>query len=366
MKNVKRIIAVILMAVMALSVTACHKKGEIAVTAKDIEFTSAYYMCALINADNEAKNQINENLSEEEAAESEIDYYSKKIDDKDYKTWVKDKALEYLKDIAAYKLLCEENEIALDDEMKSEAETIADYYWNSYGNSYYYEPNGVSYETYKRYTVDSVYSESYFNHLYGEGGKKEISAEDVKKEIYADYMIADLIEGTFTSDMTDDDKTALKTKLEGYVTALNNGEKTFKEVYNEYNAIEAEESEETHDHSEDEAAHPKDEYAEIIGAEGTNYEFLYFDDVKEMKNGEAKLIELDESAGYLLVVKGDIQSDDYYLDTLDSAARHSLKDEEFEAEITEYQKTFELDVNKYAINQFKVDKIIVPDYSSMY
>ena len=53
MKLMKNIIAVVIVFVMAFSVTGCHKKNEIAVTANGFEYTSAYYMCALINADNE-------------------------------------------------------------------------------------------------------------------------------------------------------------------------------------------------------------------------------------------------------------------------------------------------------------------------
>ena len=51
MKTIRKIAALLLIAVMCLTVTGClHKKDEIAVTIDGIEFTSAYYMCALINA----------------------------------------------------------------------------------------------------------------------------------------------------------------------------------------------------------------------------------------------------------------------------------------------------------------------------
>ena len=79
MKNFKRIIALALVFLMAVSFVGCHKKNEIAVTVGDVEFTSAYYMCALINADSEAKTKVQEELSEDEqSSTTEIDYYSKK------------------------------------------------------------------------------------------------------------------------------------------------------------------------------------------------------------------------------------------------------------------------------------------------
>lgn len=364
MKNIKRIIACALIFVMALTFTACHKKDEIAVSVDDIKFTSAYYMCALINADSEAKTKVQEELSEEESSSEEIDYFSKKIDGKKYETWVKDQALASLKEIAAYKLLCKENKVEIDEEMLTNAETYASYYWSSYGYSMYYEPNGVNQNTYTQYMKDSYYAEAYFDHLYGKDGEKEIPAEDVKKEIHGSYIIADLLDATFTSEMTDAQKTELKTKLDGYVTALKDGKKTFKEVYNEYNDVKEEEkTTETENETDSEPA-PKDENAQVLGAKGTAYEYEYYDDVKAMKTGEVKLITLADNAGYTLVVKQDITADDYYLDSLDSTARHTLKDEEFETAIKEYQKGFELEVSKYAINQFKVKNIVEPDYSN--
>ena len=112
MKNIKRVFALALVLFMALTVTACHKKDEIAVKIGDVEFTSAYYMCALINADSEAKAKVQEELSEDEST-GDVDYYLKKIDDKDFVSWVEDTAIDYLKEIAAYKTLCKENDLEI-------------------------------------------------------------------------------------------------------------------------------------------------------------------------------------------------------------------------------------------------------------
>ena len=67
-------------------------------------------MCALINADSEAKSKVKESLSDS-GSKTDIDYYSKKVEDKDFVKWVEDTALENLKKIAAYKTLCEENKL---------------------------------------------------------------------------------------------------------------------------------------------------------------------------------------------------------------------------------------------------------------
>ena len=359
MKNTKRLVAVLLAIVMLLSFAGCHKKNEIAVTIGEIEFTSAYYMCALVSADAEARNLVYEALSDEEKnSTAEIDYYSKKVEDKDYIKWVEDSAMDTLKEIATYKTLCAENKIELKKEDIDNTEAYADYYWASAGISAYFEPNGVSKETYAKYMKDSYYAESYFEFLYGEGGSKEIASDKVVEAIGNNYVVANIIDGTYGSDMTADDKTALKTKLEGYLTALNEGKRTFEEIYKEYNQITEENT--TEETTTEEKA-PKDKYANIIGGEDTAYATAYYDDVKAMAVGEVKLIALENEAGYVLAVKQDINADEYYKDTLDMSARHIIADEEFEKDITDYAAKMSVKIDKYAIKPFKVKKIKTPE-----
>ena len=392
MKNLKRILAAALVLAMALTAAACHPKDEIAVTVGDVEFTSAYYMCALINADSEAKSRVQEELSDDEST-TDIDYYSKKIDDKDYVTWVEDTAMDYLKKIAAYKTLCKDNELELDKEEAENAEYYASYYWSSYGYSAYFEPNGVGEKTYTQYMKDSYYSELYFEHLYGEGGEKEIAADNVKDTMYKNFIIADMLQASF-SGLEDDEITETKEQFDKYAEELKAGTKTFEEVYNDYNDIDEEEedtdtssgssssssstessstessssdatsSEDTSsDSEEEEELEPLDSYASILGAEDTVYESEHFDTVNKMATNEIQIIELDDDAGIILVVKKDIKADPYYLENLDSTTRHLIADEEYEADIEKYAGELELTVNDYAVNQFKVKKIKEPTAS---
>ncbi len=357
MKNVKRVFALALVLVMALAVAACHPKDEVAVKIGDLEFTSAYYMCALINADSEAKSKVQEELSEDESTE-DVDYYSKKIDDKDFVTWVEDTAMDSLKEIAAYKTLCKENNLEITEEDLQNAETYASYYWSSYGYAAYFEPNGVGQSTYTQYMKDSYYSGLYFEHLYGAEGEKAIDAETVKTKLYDNFIIADLIQVSFTS-KTDDEITALKEQINGYAEDLKKGNKTFEEVYKDYNGT----AEETEEETESDESQPKDKYASILGAEDTAYASEQYETVKAMATGEVKVIELDDNAGLVLAVKQDITADSYYLDTLDMTVRHLIADEEYEKDIKDYAAKMDCEVNNYAVKQFKVKKIVEPSAS---
>lgn len=359
MKMFKRLLAVALVLVMVLSLSACiHKKDEIAVTVGDEKFTSAYYMCALITAETEAKQKVQEGELTEEEQQGNIDYYSKKIDDKNYVTWVEDRAVEMIKEIAAYRTLCKNNKIELTDEQKSEAEEVTDYYWDSYGYSQYFEPNGVGKETYKKFTLDSYYAEEYFQYVYGEEGTKALTKKDVEKEITDNYILVDRVSSSYTDDQTDDQKKAMKKLLQKEADLIKDGEKTFEEVYKQYNDVSDEEEE--HDHDE-ETVEPKNKYAQIIGSEDTSYASTDYDTFKKYKVGTPKVIELEDGSGCELVIKRNIKKDQYYMDMLDAYARHALADEDFEKEISEFAKTLKLDVNKYATKQFKVKEIIVPE-----
>lgn len=359
MKIFKRITALALVLIMALSLSAClHKKDEIAVTIGDYEFTSAYYMCALIGADNEARSKVQESdeLSEDEQNGTvEIDYYSKKIDEKKYVDWVEDRAIEILKEIAAYKALCKENNLTLSDDLKSEAEQGADYLWNTNGYSVYYEPNGVSEATYKKFTEDSYYLEVYFMSLYGEDGKKALKSEDVLNEIESNYILADILQSNYTDDLDDDQKEARKKLLEMNAEYIESGKRTFEDVYKEMNNIT--DDEETSE-DEEESAHP---YASILGGEDTSYYSQYYDTFKEYDIDKPVVSETTDESGALLVIKRDISKDEESLESLDSFARHALADEEFEKEIKAYVKKLDTKISKYAVNQFKVKEIIIPE-----
>ncbi len=364
MKTFKRIIALCLAVLMTLSLSACiHKKNEIAVTVDSIEFTSAYYMCSLINAKLEAETKVYADLSAEEQT-SEIDYFSKKVDDMSFTDWVEDRAIESLKEIAAYKILCKENDLELTDEQKSEAEQMLSYYWDSYGYSTYFEPNGVSRETYGKYVEDAYYAELYFDFLYGKEGTKAVSTEDVNKEITESYILADVISVTYDTDADDTAKASDKAVLEDYASQIKSGKSTFIDVYKSYYGIEdtteTEETAETEETEETDEVEPINTYATILGADDTSFASDDYATYKGYEIDVAQVVEDSDKTQASLVIKRDITKDQYFMDYLDSYARHSIKDEEFESEIEAYAENLKANVNRYAVSQFKVKKIVEP------
>lgn len=383
MKMMKRLVASALIALLAISVCGCHKKDEIAVTVGDVQFTSAYYMCAMINADLDARQKVDEALSaeaEESDATSteETDYFSQKIDGVDYTEWVKNEALKSLKEIAAYKLLCGENGLTVDEETVSNTEQYAESMW-SYGYSGLFEENGVALSTFKQYMADSNYATLYFDHIYGKEGTDAVSDEELSAKMLENFVLAETITASYTTtdsgtgstvDLSEEEITALKDKINGYAAALTAGTKTFEEVYHEYNGTsEADDTAETAAEEDTKAEETEEElqpvwrHASIFGAADTAYENDQYETVAAMTVGEVKVIELEDNGGLMLVVRRDLAADPYYVDSIDSAVRHLLRDDEMESRLADYLKTVKIDVSSYAIDQFKVKKIIYPSDS---
>ncbi len=372
MNLIKKITAAVLVMIMVLCVAGCHEKDEVAVTIDGVEFTSAYYMCALIMADSEARQKVDEKLAEEKeddktsTATEEVNYFKQKIDKKKFTDWVEDRAIESLKSIASYIIKCREEKVEIDEEDKSSAEQYAAYYWSSYGYAALLEPNGVSAATYTKYMTDSYYASAYFEHLYGEGGSKEIPADEVNTKLLENYVIANVIDVS-TASMKDTEKAETKTKLDGYLADLTSGAKDFEKVYHEYYGTSEEEahSHENEDKTEgeekEEGSEPLDSHATILGSEDTSYASDIFKDVKAMANGEIKLIEKEDDAGYALVIKKDISADPYYAKNLDISVRDLIKGDEFEKDMEKFAEGLTADINKYAVGQFKVKKIEYPE-----
>lgn len=211
--------------------------------------------------------------------------------------------------------------------------------------------------------LDSYYSSLYFEHLYGEGGEKEIAAADVNAAMLENFVIADMIEVSF-SDKENTEITASKEQMNTYVTALQKGTMTFEEVYKAYNNITEDTDTSTETETDDETSEPMDKYAQILGKEETAYASDYFETALAMKNGEVKLIELENEAGLVLLVKKDINADPYYAKNLDITVRNILKGDEYEDDIKSYAEKLDCDISNYAINNFKVKKIVYPETNS--
>lgn len=357
MKNIKKLLSLILVVVMVLSLTACHKKDEVALSSGEHSITAAVYLSALINADQEARNIAYENASANNVTLStDEDYYKQTIEGKDFVTYVKNTAIELCKQYLVLDKLLAEGKYKISDEVKKEADEMAEYYWNSYGLGVLYEANSISLNTYKKTVLYSMMADEYFMSIYGENGEKAVSKEDIKKALESNYVLAYALEGTISSDMKDADKEALKKEFEGYKADIESGKKTFKEIYIKYNKITDEQIKEA-EKVEEGVEKPKDIFASIIGGSKSSNPNDNFTAIKAMELNEIKVLEIKDTS-YTLVVKLDLNSDEYYLNNLTEEILHILKDTEHTETLKKLTDELDVTVNDFAVDRFNVKKIV--------
>ncbi len=395
MKNIKRTAALLLAFIMAFCLVACHPKDEVAVSSGDYKITSAMYSYFLVIADMQAQNYVNENF--DTTAEG-FDYFKQEIEGKSYSDYVKALALENCVRAIAYQKLCAEKGLTLDTESIANAEYMAQYNWYYYGYNYGYQygygdflpQNGISYETYTEAMKINYYGDTYFKSIYDVGGEKEIAETDIQKAFDENFAAVYMLSKSYT----EKDLSSVKAELEKYKERLQKGE-DFETIYNEFNKVEEDKTDNTSSNSTsstdtssdtassdqtssdstssdvtsssgtssedatEEEEKPEDELIQIVGSEETesNYKFAKFADVKAMAQDEIKLIEDSENSVVYLVVKKDINADKYYRKNINSDVLYLLKGDEFTETVETYMASIDYEVNKFAINQFKVKNI---------
>lgn len=353
----KKIAAFVTAAAICFGLVGCHPKNEVALTIGGIDYTSSFYMCALLQADGEAKGKIQEAYQEEDedADVTDIDYYKEKIDGEKFEDWVKARALELCRTYAYVETICDEKDIKISGEDLETAESYANNYWNAYGYSAYYGANGVSYDTFKEFFTYSSLMQTYFLSIYGKEGTEPVAEADVKAALSEKFALAN----SLTLSLKDESGNALseekvaesKTKLEGYKARLDKGE-AFKTIYEEENG------EQSADTSTTEEEKPQDTLAQVFGNEDTeSYASDYYGDIAALKVGETKIIEDEENAQLLLVLKKDIMADPYYLNNMYDYILNLLKFDAFEEQMQEKSLELEFKENKFATGRFKVKKI---------
>lgn len=357
MKILKSVLCVVLALLMVFSLTACHKKNEVAVTVNGVEFTSAMYSYALLNADSEARSLVDEKHAEdtdhEHSADEVIDYYAQEIDGKKYVKWVEDRAIEMIRDWAAIELLCKENKISLDEAMLSQAKSYSEYYYSYYGQIF--EANGIGEETYAKIMQYEYLSDMYFDFLYGKEGSKAVAENDVKKSFKDSYRVVFMLQKDITS-LKDDELAKAKTEMEDYKKKVEKGEK-LTDLYNKFNNLTKENSATTGQAPVEKIT----DCANVIADPevDANYGADFFKDIKDMSVGAVKVIEHTQgtSKSLILVSIIDSESDKSYLENMDRSIRWNLKNEEYLKELSAYAATLKVEKNKYAINAFKVKDI---------
>ncbi len=378
MKKLISLISLSLVLMLSLGcLSGCHKKDEIALTVDGVEIKTATYICALIDADLQARQNVYNEKSEEEGFSSStvIDYFSETIDGKEYSVWVKDTAITLLKKYAWSKKLLADGKASFTDKEESNIESNASYYWSNNGGAYLYSNNGVSFNSYLDYYRTSMVVGSYFLSIYGKEGTDPVPEEEVSKIFYDNYDISHYLyfSSVGTDNKTKDDEVIEKAKktLEEYAANINSGKYTFKDaetLWNLYNGTTTDKKDDDKDNTssdtssaatsssasssgsveEEEEEKPLDSTATLIASadSGSSYASSYFEKIHALGVNKATVVK-DDNNNYYLFERGDIKGDPYYFNAEYNNALAMIKYEDF-------LESYEADASKltYTENTF--------------
>ena len=352
MRHVKKITALLLAAVMAVSAAACSSSDNkwSMKTDKDtlaigvyIYFLYTGYQSASYYVEDTSKPVLEQ-----------------KIEDKDAAQWIKDFAMDNCKKLLAIDSKLSELGAELSAEELSEAKSGVDSYWSMY--STIFEGYGISKDSFaEANTVASAKSQKLFTALYGKGGAEEVSDSDIQKyyeENYTDYnyimkSLTTTDEDGNSEDMTDAEIKEVEEQMEGYQKLLEEG-KTMQDVADQF--------------KEDD-----DREADPLNAGPANLENSSFNDavkdaLKEMKPGESRVVTVKDStnACYLLYKKdiADSSSDMLKDEEQRTSILSSMKSEDYSDYLDKAAEEISVTINDGAVNKYQPDMFYVPSSSS--
>jgi hypothetical protein len=183
--------------------------------------------------------------------------FDQEIDGKDFKTYVKDTALENTKEFAAVNAKFDELGLELSEE---DLQTISDNVssaWEYSGDLY--EAEGISKDSLTQCYQLSYKRSAIFDYYYAEGGIEEVSDDDIQtyvNENYMRYKCVSIAKSTNEDeDAAAEENEELKTLVDGYLAEAEDldfaGFDTIIDEYSEYQAEQAAAEEEAEEAAEE-------------------------------------------------------------------------------------------------------------------
>ena len=245
--SMKRASAVLAAAVMAAaSVTGCSSSTDYSMTAGGNKVNAGVYINYILN---EMSSQMYQLYYSGEITDMK-ECLDKEIEGENFKTYVKNKALESTKEFAAVQAKFDELGLTLSEDDVQQIEDSVSSAWSSQED--FYKLEGVSRESLKMCYEHTYKKEAIFDHYYMEGGTEPVSDDDVNKFVADNYIRYKLV--TIPKSTNEDEEAAkteneeLKTLWEGYIADAESLDFAgFDEIITKYNdykeAKAAEESE---------------------------------------------------------------------------------------------------------------------------
>ncbi len=356
MKTCSRFVCLLLALALSFTLMGCHEKSEVVMKIGDVEISSGLYLAFQLTAYNEMRTAIDTEL--QNAATDTTgsvtstydisdpdDYFTVTYEGKTGKEYILAQAEIMAKEYAFVEQKFAEFELEFTKEDNDTIQDEASAAWEE-GTSEYFEPNGVSYETYKTMVANTFKREKLFYYYYdrpddetGKGGLKQVASADIaaamgESYILVDYMPVSLVDETTYEALSDDEITAIKERVDGYAQSINDGDILFAHAYEKEMGVEPTANfENTGDIK---SIYPTTAYP-LYSASTDTYAAAIYNLLQPKTQEEgfsyetAYAIEDEDSTVYCLVVFYDISQDPLYLENYRLQVLVDLKFDDFES-----------------------------------
>lgn len=346
MRNIlKKALAALLCAALCLSLSGCYDANKTWAAKRGQEtLPIGSYIYYLNSAYSEAMSKI----------PSDTEVLKGTVDGQNSETWIREQAEDRLR--AYFYVNRKFDELALEF-TADELETLdgnTELYWSYYKSTF--EDMGIAKDSFHRaFTEYNAKLRLVLLSMYDTGGELELSNEELENYFAENYFYYSYFSASLSTtddegnnvDLTDEEKAALKTKLEGYVKSINSGDMTVQEAADAY--------------AEDELGGADNStYGEPFSASKTNLTDAMREALEGAKDNEAVFVELSSSylvvyrlpvlVGFSAKLESDSGKDDLLIE---------MKDEEFSDYVVEQGKKIEdLTINTAALNSIKTSTVV--------
>lgn len=229
MKKIKRVAAIIMVAALTMSMTACSQDPEWVYKTDDYTMTAGHYLAYLYDSMNEALSTSGVGNVD---AVFDTDIEGVKGDE-----WISNEAQKTAKQEMGARIEFSEQGLSLSDDDNAAIDSQLASEYTDYED--YMKDFGISKDSYRAYLEGKKINELLKDHYYGENGTEKTTDDQIKQYI-ADhgasykYVSIPKTDSSTGDPYKGDQLDSLKSTVEGYLNEINNDGKSIDDINKEY------------------------------------------------------------------------------------------------------------------------------------
>lgn len=340
MFNIKKIIAGLSTAAIAISLTACGSDLTWASKIDGKVISPGTYIYYLSSGYYDASAKLTEQGIEG-------DVFDNEIDGQNAKDYIKDYATEKSKESVAIINKFDELGLELSSKKEKDIKMSVESLLEQSGEQF--EKAGIADTSLNYiYTINEK-TNMIFDAYYAEGGIEEVPMDDIIEKLSEEYAsiraISISITDTEGNELSDDEKDEKLQKLEDYKKRIEEGE-NFLDIYDEYNK---EVQGDSYSVSDEDLAN-EDRAKFVIGKNNYYYSQTFIDKVFSQENNTVDIIKDDYS--YFLVEKYDITKNENIISQYKDSIIYSLKSDEFQEKLKTWASELSIEKNQAVYDKY--------------